>query len=274
MQGEAGYGFIISLDTQGSGAVPDSQRPALRNRIYEVAEGAFERAGLAEEVLFQEDRGDGILAVVEPRRTERVAGEWVEHLHQNLRAANAGAARPLRLRVGLAVGPVTPDGHGFSGAAVDLACRIGNCAEAKRVLAAAEGAPLLIAVTDRLYQDVIAPGGRWIEPGHYRQYTAELPEGPYRPWFMVPGRQTPPLPGEGDAPAAGEGDARRGAGERRAPTGEGPNSDGPTGDGPTGDGPTGGGDHFHFGPVTHDGSGSILQGRFGDITFDHRGGER
>lgn len=246
MRGEADYGFIISLDAQGSGTLPDPERPGLRARIYEVAELAFQQAGIAEARLFQEDRGDGILAVVEPRRTERVAGEWVEYLHQNLRRANTALKRPLRLRAGLNVGPVTPDGHGFSGSAVDLACRIGNCDEAKRVLAAADGSPLLVAVTDRLYQDVIRHGGRWIEPERYRQYDVELKEGPQRPWFTVPGRQAPPLPGQGDAPAPGDADAQ-GDGERRSPAGE-----------------------FRFGPVTNQGEGQVLQGSFGDITFDNR----
>lgn len=256
MHGEADYGFIISLDTQGSSGLPDPERPALRDRIYQVAEQAFSQAGIGSARLFQEDRGDGILAVVEARRTVRVAGEWVEYLHQNLRRVNTELKRPLRLRAGLNVGPVTADGHGFSGSAVDLACRIGNCAEAKAVLAAATGSPLLVAVTDRLYQDVIRHGGRWIEPGQYRQYDVSLQEGPQRPWFMVPGRTAPPLPGGGDVTAAsGDAGATEGTGERRPGT--------------EGAGPGG---VFHFGPVTHHGSGDVQQGSFGDITIDRRGG--
>jgi hypothetical protein len=287
MAGETDYGFIISLDTQGSGELTDPERPGMRDRIYEVAEVAFAQAGIAEARLFQEDRGDGILAVLEPRRTERVAGEWVEHLHQNLRKVNTTLKRPLRLRAGLNIGPVTPDGHGFSGAAVDFACRIGNCPEARRVLAAAPGSPLLVAVSDRLYQDVVRHGGRWIEPGHYRQYDVRLREGPQRPWFMVPGRSAPPLPGEGDAYASGDADAPQGAGGRRSTTEDGDLNGGPSGD-PSGDpsgspggGPSGdpGGDpsgdpggRFHFGPVTNHGQGQVLQGEFGSITFDQRKG--
>ncbi|SDO34108.1 hypothetical protein [Actinacidiphila guanduensis] len=248
----ADFGVIISLDTQGSSGQPDPDRPAMRARIYEVAENAFAQARLADARVFQEDRGDGLLAVVQPRGTERIAGEWIAYLHQNLRAVNRELRRPLRLRAGLAVGPVRADAHGFSGAAVDMACRIGNCAEAKAVLAAVPDAPLLVAVTDRFHQDVVRHGGRWIEPERYRQYDVSLQEGPQRPWFMVPGLQTPPLPGGGDEPAdpgAPGGSAPRGAGERRAePPGH------------------------RFGPVTHHGSGSVLQGEFGDITFDNRHG--
>lgn len=253
MHGEADYGFIISLDTQGSSGLPDPDRPALRARIYEVAERAFAQAGIADTRRFQEDRGDGIIAVVEPRCTERLVGEWVEYLHQNLRKVNSGLKRPLRLRAGLNVGPVTPDDHGFSGSAVDLACRIGNCAEAKAVLAAAPGSPLLVAVTDRLYQDVVRHGGRWIAPEQYRQVDVSLQEGPQRPWFTVPGRTEPPLPeaGDGDVVQGGPSPSPQGAGERP---------------------PTPGG--FHFGPVTNLGSGQVMQGEFGDITIDNRPGGR
>ncbi|MGY1454554.1 hypothetical protein [Streptomyces sp. SS8] len=251
MHGETRYGFIISLDAQGSGTAPDPDRPGLRSRIHRVAEEAFDRAGISDARLVQEDRGDGILAVVEPRRTEALAGEWVEYLHQNLRQVNRELSRPLRLRAGLNVGPFTPDGQGFSGAAVDLACRIGNCPEAKAVLAAAPGSPLLVAVTEQLYRDVIRHGGRWIEPDHYRRYRVLLKEGAQQPWFTVPGRTAPPpLPGQEESAAPREdGPPREDAGRRDSA-----------------------GDDFRFGTVTHHGSGQVLQGRFGDLTFDQRRG--
>ncbi|GAB3960399.1 hypothetical protein [Streptomyces sparsus] len=256
MDGETQYGFIISLDTQGSGTIPDPDRPGVRTRIYQVAEDAFDKAGIGDARLVQEDRGDGIIAVVEPRRTEALAGEWVEYLHQNLRQVNRELNRPLRLRAGLNVGPFTPDRHGFSGSAVDLACRIGNCPEAKAVLAAAPDSPLLVAVTERLYQEVVRHGGRWIEPDHYRRIRVLLQEGAQQTWFTVPGLAAPPpLPDRGDgagpreeagAPAA-DAEQRRSDEQRRGDEGD-----------------------FRFGTVTHHGSGQVLQGKFGDLTFDQR----
>ncbi|MEU5323183.1 hypothetical protein AB0G67_41500 [Streptomyces sp. NPDC021056] len=249
MHGGTQYGFIINVDTQGSGTTPDPDRPALRERIYRVVEDALAKADIADARLAQEDRGDGILAVVEPHRPGSIVGEWTEYLHQNLRQVNRELDRPLRLRAGLGVGPFTPDGHGFSGAAVDLACRIGNCEEAKAVLAAVPDAPLLVAVTDRLHQDVVRHGGRWIEPAHYRQYRVRLKEGEQQPWFTIPGLGAPP-------PAAGHDGA--------APTPEDP--------GPTAARRRDDSAGFHFGNVTASDSAQVLQGQFGDITFDHRRG--
>ncbi|MFJ4269794.1 hypothetical protein ACIP29_04525 [Streptomyces coelicoflavus] len=246
------YGFIISLDVQGSGSIPDPDRPALRKRIYRAAEDAFAQAGLGDARLAQEDRGDGILAVVEPRRPEALVGEWTEYLHQNLRRINRELSRPLRLRAGLDVGPFTPDRHGFSGTAVDLACRIGSCEEAKSVLSGLPDAPLLVAVTDRLYQDVVRHGGRWIEPEHYRRYVVRIKEGERYAWFTVPGRGAPP-------PAAGDGEPAPGPDR-----GDGPDS------APRTDRDEEGG--FHFGDVTVKDQAQSFQGNFRDVNIDHRRG--
>ncbi|MEU9169355.1 hypothetical protein AB0D34_16360 [Streptomyces sp. NPDC048420] len=196
MEGEATYGFIVNVDAQGSGLLSDTEKRAMRRRLYEVTGAAFERSGIREPRLYQEDRGDGILSVLTPDvPPSRVVGEWVEYLHQNLRQINADLRKPLRLRAGLHVGPVTPDEYGRYGQAVDLACRLGDCDIAKATLAAADGAHLVVVASDRLYEDVVRSGGRWVEPECYRSHEVELKEGRRTAWFMVPGRSQPPEPG-------------------------------------------------------------------------------
>ncbi|MEU9448228.1 hypothetical protein [Streptomyces sp. NPDC048277] len=198
MEGEAAYGFIVNVDAQGSGLLSDTEKPEMRRRLYDVTGTAFERAGIRSPRLYQEDRGDGILSVLAPDVPPvRVVGEWLEHLHQNLKEINRGREKPLRLRAGLHIGPVTVDAHGRSGRAVDLACRLGDCDTAKALLRAADGAPMVVAASDRLYEDVIRAGGRWVEPKHYRRHDVHLKEGRKTAWFMVPGLPEPPdLPEE------------------------------------------------------------------------------
>ncbi|MFF7562873.1 hypothetical protein ACFZB4_23250 [Streptomyces pseudovenezuelae] len=195
MEGEAAYGFIVNVDAQGSGLLSDTEKPEMRRRLYEVTNAAFEQARIRAPRLYQEDRGDGILSVlaadVPPRR---VVGEWLEYLHQDLRQLNRDLRTPLRLRVGLHIGPVTADEHGRSGRAVDLACRLGDCDTAKAILKAAEGSPLVAVASDRLYEDVVLAGGRWVEPDRYRRHEVELKEGRKAAWFTVPGLPQPPDP--------------------------------------------------------------------------------
>ncbi|KUN70901.1 hypothetical protein AQJ46_14675 [Streptomyces canus] len=195
MEEVAEYGFIVNVDAQGSGLLSDTEKPGMRRRLYEVTNTAFEQARIRAPRLYQEDRGDGILSVLAPDvPPQRVVGEWLEYLHQNLRQINRDLNKPLRLRVGLHIGPVTRDAHGRSGRAVDLACRLGDCDTAKAILKAAEGAPLVVVASDRLYEDVVLAGGRWVEPDHYRRHEVELKEGRRAAWFTVPGLPQPPDP--------------------------------------------------------------------------------
>lgn len=202
MEGEAEYGFIVNLDAQGSGLLSDAEKPDMRARLYEVSGRAFEQAGIRAPRLYQEDRGDGILSILTSTvPPKRVVGEWLEYLHQNLRESNGRARVPLRLRAGLHIGPITADTHGRSGRAVDLACRLGNCDTAKAVLELAPQAALVAVVSDRLYEEVVRPGGRWVEPEQYGCREVQLKEGPQTAWFMVPGLPQPPFPQPG-APSA------------------------------------------------------------------------
>ncbi|MGW7240302.1 hypothetical protein [Streptomyces sp. NPDC054804] len=206
MEGEAAYGFIVNVDAQGSGLLTDTEKPEMRRRLYDVTGTAFEQAGIRPPRLYQEDRGDGILGVLAPDVPPvRVLGEWVEHLHQNLRESNRHLSKPLRLRVGLHIGRVTADAHGRSGRAVDLACRLADCAVAKAVLKAADGAPVVVVASDRVHEDFIVPGGRWVDPEHYRRHDVDLKEGRTAAWFMVPGRSRPPEPHEEQGPDAADG---------------------------------------------------------------------
>ncbi|MFE2070289.1 hypothetical protein ACFXDH_49345 [Streptomyces sp. NPDC059467] len=195
MEGEAAYGFIVNVDAQGSGLLSDTEKPEMRRRLYDVTGTAFEQAGIRPPRLYQEDRGDGILGVLAPDVPPvRVVGEWVENLHQNLRETNRDLRKPLRLRVGLHIGRVTADAFGRSGRAVDLACRLCDCGTAKAILRAAADAPLVVAASDRVHEDFVLPGGRWVDPDHYRRHDVDLKEGRTTAWFMVPGRSEPPEP--------------------------------------------------------------------------------
>ncbi|MGW2346043.1 hypothetical protein [Streptomyces sp. NPDC001661] len=199
MEPEAQYRLNISLDVQGSSRIPEAERPALRATLHGLARGAFEQARIAPDQYRADDRGDGLLALLDPSVSPtRVLGEWLEYLHQDLRAANRGRREDILLRAGITIGPVAVDAHGWSGRAVDLACRIGNSGTAKSVLGAATGRTLLVAVSDGLYQDAVVRGGRWVEPERYRRYSVPLQEGVQTVWMQVAGLDGPP-PAAADA---------------------------------------------------------------------------
>lgn len=268
MEAEDEYSVIISVDAEGSGRLTDPEKDRMRARLYEVTGQAFEKAGIRPPRLYQEDRGDGILSFLPlgvPRR--RVVGEWLEYLHQNLREVNGDLRTPLRLRVGMHIGPVRADAHGRSGRAVDLACRLCDCATAKAVLAAApEKSPLVAVVSDRLYEEAVLPGGRWVEPDHYRSHEVELKEGGRTAWFMVPGLPQPPKPQPADE-ADGPGGASPGPEDTPPGPGGTPAPRHPAGapEGPSAQ-------HAKVvQDVHHHGSGQLLAGNFENINIGHPG---
>ncbi len=223
------YKTLMNVDTRGSGTYLDGAKKRMRARIYDLAHASFEAAGVARSMLHLEDRGDGFIAAVDARIPPvRLLGTWLAELHQRQRAGNEDLARPLGLRVGLHVGPVTHDEEGLSGHAMDLVCRLAD-SEATRTVLDRSGRDLVLVVSDSLHHEVVRHGGRFVEPSAYRPARVGLKEGPVTAWFHVPGEARPPVPGdEGfdtrpvDAPSGeNEGGASTGAEAEGRPPGRG-----------------------------------------------------
>ncbi|GAB7102206.1 hypothetical protein JCM4814A_05200 [Streptomyces phaeofaciens JCM 4814] len=192
---EAVHRMVVSADIKDSGR--QGRRARLRSRagMYDIFGLAFDAVGVTGGQLHLEDRGDGLLAAVAPEvPPTALVGLWLEEVHQGLREHNAGLRDPLRLRVAMHAGPVTDDGRGLVGRAVDLTCRLCDSEPARAVLAAADDVDLVFVVSDHLYRTVVAEGGRFVEPEHYRPRQVRLKETDETAWFHVPRRSEPPLP--------------------------------------------------------------------------------
>ena len=210
---EAVNRLVVSGDICGSGRMDRETKTRTRQGMYAAFAEAFGAIGVTPREIHQEDRGDGILAALDPGvPSSPVVGRWVDTVHESLREYNAGAARAarLRLRVAMHMGPVAYDGKGLVGRAVDLTCRLCDSDEAKRVAAAVPGSVLLHVVSDWLYTNVVREGGRYIEPGHYRPARVGNKETDELGWFHVPRLAEPPVslsppvcPTGGSTPAAG-----------------------------------------------------------------------
>lgn len=197
---EARYELVISIDARRSGQYDDIDKSRMRDRIYRVVETAFTHAKVARDAVHMEDRGDGVLLSVSAGiPVSRLLGLWLVELHENLRDENRALRVPLGLRIGMHVGPVRHDGRGISGRAVDLACRLADSAEARRLLDA-EGADLVLVTSGSLYEDVVSGGGKFIEPERYVSARLTLKEGETTAWFHLPGRSAPRPPVAAPAP--------------------------------------------------------------------------
>ncbi|MFD7572377.1 hypothetical protein ACFV6U_17905 [Streptomyces sp. NPDC059810] len=224
--------FVVFGDICGSGTLDLAEKKHQRAAMYAAFDDAYSSVGVEPGTFHQEDRGDGILVALRPDVPPTLmVGRWIDTLYESLRAHNQGRVRPLRLRIGMNAGLVTQDRHGLVGRAVDLAARLCDSAPAKRIMNETPEIDLVVVVSDWLYGNVVADGGRYVEPDHYRSARIRSKETDEAAWFHVPRRPAPPLigrdgelPPEGEPAPAGEPAA---AGEPGAPGGRAPAGGGP-----------------------------------------------
>ncbi|MEV7084503.1 hypothetical protein AB0O07_01145 [Streptomyces sp. NPDC093085] len=229
---EAVSRLVVFGDACGSGTLGMTAKKRMRDALYGAFDEAFAAVDIAPRDRHQEDRGDGILTALDPGAPlSPMVGVWFETLYQNLREHNAESGRRLRLRIGMNAGPVLDDGRGLVGKAVDLACRLCDSPAAKGVMTRAPGSDLLLVVSDWLYRNVVAEGGRQVEPEQYVRARVRFKETDEQAWLHIPRLSASALSGLTGAagPPGPDGDAAR------RETGGGPTP----GDGPPPPTPTG-----------------------------------
>lgn len=186
--------LVISVDARRLGAYDDVDKPRMRAQLYRVMESAFHRANVARSAVHMEDRGDGVLISIEYQfPVTQLLGPWLAEVHEKLRDENRGLRVPLGLRIGMHVGPVRHDDRGISGRAADLACRLADSAVSRHLLDA-EGADLVLVISQSLYEDAVRHGGSFIEPESYSSARLKLQEGEVTAWFHLPDRPAPEIP--------------------------------------------------------------------------------
>ncbi|MFI9122725.1 hypothetical protein ACIGW0_25610 [Streptomyces bikiniensis] len=200
--------FVVFGGVCGSGSPDGAGGEPHRAVLHAAFDEAYGSIGVEPGTYHREDRGDGVLAALRPGvPPSLMVGRWIDTLHESLRAHNAGRDRRLRLRIGMDAGLVARggqgEGDGLVGRAVDRAARLCDSAPARRIMAEAPDVDLLVVVSDWLYGNVVAEGGRYVEPARYRPArvrpgAADGCDGndgtDVTAWFHVPRRTAPPLP--------------------------------------------------------------------------------
>ncbi|MBM9509638.1 hypothetical protein [Actinacidiphila acididurans] len=196
MASEPLHHWILALDMEGFSTRTDPVQRSLRAEMYDIVDHAFEQAGLAGFGVTTEDRGDGALMVVPATVPPvRLAGTFVRALDDGLqeKAALFGSNRTLRLRLAMHQGLAAEDDHGWSGDAVNTACRLVDAEPLRETLRAAERGRLAFAVSAAVYESVVRPGHRGIDPAAYAPLSFRTKHGEtIRGWVTVPGYSAPP----------------------------------------------------------------------------------
>ncbi|MGH4011833.1 MAG: hypothetical protein ACRDTH_27335, partial [Pseudonocardiaceae bacterium] len=90
-------------------------------------------------------------------------------------------------------GLVSPDDEGWSGDAINTACRLVDAQPLRDTLAEARRAHVALIVSDSFFQSVIRPGHRSIDPSTFTPVTLTAKNlVDFTAWIQVPGYPTPP----------------------------------------------------------------------------------
>jgi hypothetical protein len=154
--------IIVALDIENSTSRPDPVKAELRIMLYELFDAALRSAGVSARRRDPfTDRGDGLLALIDPADQTPLLHLVIPVLGQLLASYNASLGRPggrdrqLRVRVVVHAGNVHDDDNGYFGEALDAAFRLLDARPVKTALKTAQD-PLLLVVSSDIC-DTVAP---------------------------------------------------------------------------------------------------------------------
>lgn len=182
---------IVLVDIQGSTARTNVDKALLRQRMYEVLKRALRISKIAERHRDGFiDRGDGVLMLIYP--VKQVPKTVLLHtfIPTLARLLNEHNERwpdhQFRLRAAVHAGEVHYDSQGCFGEALDATFRLLEAPEVKSKLVEIEN-PLILVVSDDIYQSVIRHGYDGIDHREYEQ-TVQVRVGTqhYSGWVHVP----------------------------------------------------------------------------------------
>jgi hypothetical protein len=185
---------IVALDIEQSTTRPDPVKAEFRIMLYELFEAALRSAGIGPDRRDPfVDRGDGLLALVDPAELAPLLSRVVPVFAQLLAGYNASLPprRQLRVRVVVHAGQVRRDDNGYFGEALDIACRLLDAPEAKAALKAAPD-PLLLVVSSHIRDSLTGRAATGRE--HYRHLVTTQVAGRTHPGWS-------PLPASTESPA-------------------------------------------------------------------------
>ena len=150
---------IVVVDVEGFGDRRRTNRHqvAVRDGLYRTVGAAFQQVGIPWDADAREDRGDGLFILIPPDVPKSLLVELLPSaLVETLTAHNC--TRPgqerIRLRMALHAGEVNYDGHGVTGAAINLAFRLVAAEPLKAALADSPGV-LAVIVSAWFFEEVV-----------------------------------------------------------------------------------------------------------------------
>jgi hypothetical protein len=165
---------IVAVDIEGSTKRTNPVKGKIRRILYDLLERALRAAGIGPGHLEElADRGDGVLILIRPHDDVPktiLFGRLIPILTALLAEHNATVAEPelqMRLRAVVHAGEVHEDSRGFYGDDIDVAFRLLNSPTVKRALREASAAPLVVVISEEIWDGIVRHG--YADGDPYRQ---------------------------------------------------------------------------------------------------------
>jgi hypothetical protein len=192
------YRNVFGVDVESSTTRDNSAKRRMRDAMYSLVAAAFARNGITSaDHAPLIDSGDGIVALLHPAdrvpKTLLLQGV-VPALHRLIEEHNTSRpADRLRLRAVLHAGEVHHDTRAHFGETIDVAFRLLDSPVTKRALRRTT-APLVLAISDDIYQSVVRHRYDGIDPLAYSGFVTRRNQSTWDyGWLHVPGEPVTPL---------------------------------------------------------------------------------
>lgn len=176
---------VLALDIARFTSRDDAAQVHLRAVMYRILEEAFAAARIGRRGGRREDRGDGVLMVLQSRASlDTVLPEFFGKIREGVQAYNATAvpAERLRLRAALHAGFLHRDRNGVSGGTVNLVFRMLDAPTVKRRLDD-EDADFALAVSHGVYE--AATGYRLIDGKDFELIDIDVKQTRTSAWLYL-----------------------------------------------------------------------------------------
>ncbi|WP_406400117.1 hypothetical protein [Streptomyces uncialis] len=198
-----GRRLLLAVDAKGYGRADVLTQSCFQEAIPQLVGVAARAAGEDMAAWAVQQAGDSVMAVLPEGASEpAMVDTFMRRLDAGLRAFNHGRVRDswLELRAALHFGTASPGANGFVGRAPVEIGRLLDSRVLRSALAAAEDAPLAVAVSATVFNDVVREAYTTVRARDFLQVRIEEKEYAGRAWIWVPGHDVHTL--GLDAPAA------------------------------------------------------------------------
>jgi class 3 adenylate cyclase len=180
---------ILLIDIEGYSRPPRTNliRGRLRETLYGLLDQAIRHSGIASRQYEPKDQGDGVLVLFQadvPKN--RLLHPLIIELVRGLVSHNATAPEreQMRLRVVVHAGELLSDKHGYFGEDLDEAFGLLN-SDSLRACLAETASPLVLLVTDQIYQGIVKHEPVGIDPGTYKHVKVSVKGKKVYAWVQV-----------------------------------------------------------------------------------------